>query len=624
MSSKFLGIFIISLIFSSKVFSGSPDIRVFPSGNLQVETFLATHPTNPMIMAGTAITDVYPGGYTTGAYITTDGGNSWNGTNSIKTAQNNIISTVGDPTIVIDKDGVMIIPFIGPPTTQGGKDYRIGVSRSTNNGINWSSTIFVPDVDSADKIMSSTDDIPSSPYYGRSYIVYSEKTGIHFSFTTNNGQTWSPAARVSPQPDNRRAGACIVTGTYGEIFITWPYTYQSSKFIGFAKSTDGGVTWSASDHAIPVCPSPNDFRFNLNLVKLNGLPILAIDKSNGPNQGKLYVVCNQGLDALSPALDNYDIIMYSSDNSGLSWSTPSLVHQSTSGITRHQFYPNINIDKGGGVNIVYYDNRNTPTNDSSEVFISRSTNGGNTFEDILLSDHKFKMSQLSSSERLFGNPPYVGSYIGISSSGSKVHALWFDNSSGKYQAWNSYIETAPEVNITLIPQGLYNSFSNLLNRKDSVKVFLRSASTPYLIIDSSFSDLDSVNYSGIFNFSNVITGQYFISVIHKNSITTWSSVPVNYNSSSGMNYNFTDQQSKAFGNNMMLIDSNPVSYGIYSGDVNRDGAVDLPDLMQVEIDLENFMTGNLITDINGDNLVDNSDYTIVENNSFNFVYTMTP
>ena len=115
--------------------------------------------------------------------------------------------------------------------------------------------------------------------------------------------------------------------------------------------------------------------------------MLAIDKSNGQNQGKLYVVCNQGLDALSPALDDYDIIMYSSHNSGLTWSNASLVHQSTSGITRHQFYPNISIDKGGGVNVVYYDNRNTPTNDSTEVFISRSTDGGNTFEDILISDH---------------------------------------------------------------------------------------------------------------------------------------------------------------------------------------------------------------------------------------------
>ena len=624
MSSKFWGIFILCLIFSSKVLSDSPDQRVFPSGNLQVETFLAKHPANPLIMAGTAITDVYPGGYTTGAYITTNGGNSWNGTNSIKTAQNNIISTVGDPTIVIDKDGVMIIPFIGPPATQGGKDYRIGVSRSTNNGISWSATIFVPDVDSADKVMSGTDDSPSSPYYGRSYIVYSEKTGIHFSYTTNNGLTWSAAARVSPQPDNRRAGASIVTGTSGEIFISWPYTYQSTKFIGFAKSTDGGITWSASDFAIPVCPSPYDFRFNLNLVKLNGLPVLAIDKSNGPNQGKLYVVCNQGLDALSPALDDYDIIMYSSDNSGLTWSTASLVNQSTTGITRHQFFPNISIDKEGGVNIVYYDNRNTPTNDSSEVYISRSTDGGNTFEDILISDHKFKMTHLSSSERLFGNPPYVGSYIGISSSGNKVHALWFDNSTGKYQAWNSYIETVPEVNITLIPQGLYNSFSNLLNRKDSVKVYLRSQSTPYIIIDSSVSVLDSINYSGKFTFPNINTGQYYITAMHKNTITTWSSEPVSYSRSSGMYYDFTDQQSKAFGNNLTLIDSNPVVYGMYSGDVNRDGAVDLPDLMQVEIDLENFMTGNLITDINGDNLVDNSDYTITENNSYIFITTITP
>ncbi|HAY33163.1 MAG TPA: hypothetical protein DCY06_03435, partial [Bacteroidetes bacterium] len=62
-------------------------------------------------MAGTANTDVYQGGYTTGAYITSDGGTTWNGTNAIRTAQNNIISTVGDASVTIDKNGVIIISY---------------------------------------------------------------------------------------------------------------------------------------------------------------------------------------------------------------------------------------------------------------------------------------------------------------------------------------------------------------------------------------------------------------------------------------------------------------------------------------------------------------------------------
>lgn len=624
MKRNFWGFFLFLISGSSYLYSDTPNNRVFPSANIQLCTYIAAHPLNPNFMAGTANTDVYQGGYTTGAYITSDGGTTWNGTNAIRTAQNNIISTVGDASVTIDKNGVIIISYIAPPPVSGQKNFRLGVSRSTNSGASWTPTYFVQGVDTADKILCATDDISSSPYYGRSYIVYSEKRGVFMSYTTNSGETWSVSARVSPPQNHGRVGASIVTGNAGEVFVTWPYIYGSVKYIGFAKSLDGGNTWINNDFAIPVIPSPFDFRFNFNLVKLNGLPALAIDKSGGVNNGKLYIVCTQGLSTQSPSLDDYDVVLYTSVNSGSTWSNASLVHQSISGITRHQFFPNICVDKNGGVNISYYDNRNTPTNDSSEIYISRSEDGGNTFQDILMSDHKFKLSQLSSSDRFFANPPYIGTYFGITSAGGKVHTFWFDNSTGKYQAWHSFIETAPEVLVKIIPQGLYTPVSDKLGKKDSVKIFLRSYTPPYQKLDSSVSILDSNSFTGKFIFENIANGQYYIEVVHKNSVITWSSNPVYYNTLTGFNYDFSDAQGKAYGQNQIQINNNPVRYAIYTGDVNRDGSVDLPDLQMVEEDLVNFQTGNFITDINGDNIVDNADLTFVENNSVNFVYLLTP
>ncbi|MBS1518422.1 MAG: exo-alpha-sialidase [Bacteroidetes bacterium] len=624
MKSKFWGFFILITVSAGEIFSVTPNFRIFPSINLQVETSIATHPLNPQIIAGSCITDIYPGGYTTGAYISTNGGNTWTGTNSIRTSSNAIISTVGDPTIVIDKDGVLILPYVAPSPIQGHNDFRVGVSYSTNNGSSWSATYYVPGVDSADKIVSATDGAPTSPYYGRSYIAYSEKRGVYLSYTTNNGQTWSVSRRVSPSLNAKRIGASIVTGNSGEIFVTWPYIYSSVKYIGFAKSLDGGETWITNDLVIPVVPSPNDFRFNLNLVKLNGIPVLAIDKSGGPNNGKLYIVCNQGLGASSPAEDDYDIVIYSSSNSGSTWSAAILVNQSTNGITRHQFFPNIAVDNNGAVNIMYCDNRNTQTDDSTEIYLSRSEDGGLTFQDIKISDHKFKYTQLSSSERLFANAPYIGSYFGLACAGNKLHTLWFENSSGKYQAWYSSYQKIPDVSIKIIPEGIYNSASNKLNRKDSLKIFLRSTQMPYSRIDSSYSVIDSLTSIGLYNFANSVSGNYYIEAVHKNSITVWSSTYVVYNGLSGMSYDFTNIQSKAYGNNIKLIDQSPVCYGLYSGDVNRDGLIDLPDIQLVEHDAENFMIGEYDTDLNGDRIVDASDLIIIENNSQNYIYVITP
>ena len=41
-----------------------------------------------------------------------------------------------------------------------------------------------------------------------------------------------------------------------------------------------------------------------------------------------------------------------------------------------------------------------------------------------------------------------------------------------------------------------------------------------------------------------------------------------------MTYNFKTAITQAFGNNMIQIDTSPVYFGIYSGDVNKDGTID--------------------------------------------------
>jgi hypothetical protein len=59
-----------------------------------------------------------------------------------------------------------------------------------------------------------------------------------------------------------------------------------------------------------------------------------------------------------------------------------------------QFFPAIHIDPQGGINIIYLDDRNT-TSDSSGIFLSRSTNGGDTWTDYEISDHNFGPTAVS-------------------------------------------------------------------------------------------------------------------------------------------------------------------------------------------------------------------------------------
>lgn len=182
-------------------------------------------------------------------------------------------------------------------------------------------------------------------------------------------------------------------------------------------------------------------------------------------------------------------------------------------------------------------------------------------------------------------------------------------------------ENIINLKLTVIQQGYYNSFANRLYKKDTVKVFLRQPVSPYLIVDSSSQVIDSVTFSGTYNFNSAPAGIYYLAVKHKNCIETWSSTPLNLYSDSTVHYNFTSNITQAYGNNIVQVDASPVRFGIYSGDINQDGIIDAEDLSNVDNDAANFVLGYSLSDINGDNFVDATDISRVDNNIGKIVIT---
>lgn len=191
----------------------------------------------------------------------------------------------------------------------------------------------------------------------------------------------------------------------------------------------------------------------------------------------------------------------------------------------------------------------------------------------------------------------------------------------RWSAGSGYLTSS----IKVIPQGLYNSSSNRMNRKDTVRAYLRNVSSPFAIVDSAKSIIDSVTFNCSFIFTNAPTGIYYVQTKHRNSLETWSkSGGEAYNLGSTFSYDFTTASSQAFGNNMMQADASPVKYAIYTGDVNQDGAIDLTDVIQTYNDANNFITGYVVTDLNRDNITDLTDVLMAYNNSVNFVGVVRP
>ncbi len=179
-----------------------------------------------------------------------------------------------------------------------------------------------------------------------------------------------------------------------------------------------------------------------------------------------------------------------------------------------------------------------------------------------------------------------------------------------------------QLDLTMFIQGFYNSVTHKM-AGDTVNVYLRNSSSPYAILDSAKSFVNSSGH-GTFIFSNVFNGtNFYLELRHRNSVETWSKTTQMFTGYM-LTYNFTTAAAKAYGDNMTQIDASPLRYGIYSGDVNQSGSVDLSDVTEVYNDARTFLTGYVVTDVTGNNIVDLNDLTLVYNNSVNFVVRVIP
>ncbi|MBK7215066.1 MAG: hypothetical protein IPH88_17605 [Bacteroidales bacterium] len=155
---------------------------------------------------------------------------------------------------------------------------------------------------------------------------------------------------------------------------------------------------------------------------------------------------------------------------------------------------------------------------------------------------------------------------------------------------------------------------------DQVTVELHNAAN-YSTIEYS-SGLIDLSTSGHINLTTIpsgLSGSYYITIKHRNSIETTSALPVSF--SGGTIYYIFDTPSKAYGDNLVYKYG---MYCIYGGDVNQDGIVDSGDMIPIDNLSSTFGTGYLPEDANGDGLIDSGDMIIVDNNSSNFIGSILP
>ncbi len=414
------------LLLSSQEFGQYQNVMINnPSSTDPEEVSIAIDPSNPNYLAAGANID-----YT---YYSTDGGYNWN-----QQTLSSSLGVWGDPCLVFDGSGNLYYGHLSVATYWID---RIVIQRSTNHGatFNDGAGIGFNNPKNQDKEWIGVD-MTNSPYSGNVYVTWTEfdsygsgsssdSSRIRFSRSTDQGLTWSPAVTISDvsgdcyDSDNTDEGAVPTVGPNGEVYVSW----AGPVGLVFDKSTDGGITWG-TDKFVSDIPGGWDFAIP-GIYRANGLPITICDtSSNSPYNGNIYINWSDQRNGT----DNTDVFFVKSTDGGNTWTTPLKVNDDNT--TRQQFFTWMTIDQTTGfIYCCFYDRRNT-TGAATDVYVARSTDGGDSFDNFKVSESSFTPT----------SGVFFGDYTNIAAYNRMVYPMWM-RLSGSLSVWTAIIHDTTTV-----------------------------------------------------------------------------------------------------------------------------------------------------------------------------------
>jgi hypothetical protein len=371
-------------------------------------------PNEPTISMNPHNTDLLMAGANINSYyFSIDGGYTWT-QGTVSSPENGVW---GDPCIIVDTAGSFYFLHLSNPATGSWID-RIVCQKYDIETNSWSydSYMGLNGTKAQDKEWAVVDSATNNIYvtwtqfdqYGSTNPnLYSN---IMFSKSTDGGASWASAVQINEisgdcvDSDNTTEGAVPAVGPEGQIYVAW----AGPEGIVFDRSLDQGQTWL--DHDIFISDQPGGWKYDVSgIYQCNGLPITSCDISEqSPNKGAIYVNWTDHRNGDS----NPDVWIAKSVDGGDTWSEPILVNDDNT--DRAQFFSWMTIDQANGdVYVVFYDRRNY-NNANTDVYLARSTDGGQTFSNFKISESPF----------LPYSSVFFGDYTNIVAHNGRVRPIW--------------------------------------------------------------------------------------------------------------------------------------------------------------------------------------------------------
>jgi len=336
-----------------------PDVLVSPSGSMSAQ--IAADPAQPgRLVLGSS--DAKRCGYHRQAvHVSVDDGATWDSQCLPFPPDDFFGAPTTSPSVAFAPDGALLA---AASYDDGADTEFVAVHRSADNGATWE-FIFAGGTDyfkgDAEGAYIATDDFAGSPHKGNAYIVYAaigvqdDASRIRLSRSTDGGKAWS-SVPVSPEWNTYYvvASPSLAVARDGTLYVTHtlctPFPCTGGE-VHLHVSANGGRSWQS--------------RGVIATVGTSERPMLAVDASKGPYQGRLYLVASEG----------GVVTIRQSANQGQSWSAPMRVAKGPAVQAR----PWAAVSASGELGISWMDARNDPARQQTQPMLALSSDGGTSF-----------------------------------------------------------------------------------------------------------------------------------------------------------------------------------------------------------------------------------------------------
>jgi hypothetical protein len=406
------------------------------------ESFIAIDYSNPQFLI--AGSNNISGSGRQKQFASSNGGATWSKTElSLATGT----QFQSDPAVAWTTDGTAWAATLGinsSPST-----IKVQVFKSTDRGMTWSFVSTVSTGNNNDKELMWIDTHPTSPFKDNIYVAWDQPGGgMRFARSTNKGVSWSGVTTLS---NDAAIGAHLATGPAGELYVAWPDT--GSRELRIRKSTDGGATFSATK---VIAKTKDSFEISIPAMCQRKALIyisLGVDRSNGPRKGSVYAAwTDRNGTAADPdcggitAASNSNVYLSRSTDGGNTWS-PSLIIHSDAPQT-DQFNQWMDVDPDDGmIHAMYYDTRDDPGRKKTHVYYIASQDGGTTWINAT------KVTTAETDETAGGADlgNQYGDYNGMVAFRGIANPVWTDRRSGVPGGKEQIFTTAVRRGIVMPP-----------------------------------------------------------------------------------------------------------------------------------------------------------------------------